>query len=376
MGIAIKDALKLKNLTAFRQIAGSGGLDRAIEAVGILEHEINSGMDDSFYEGDFVLTSFYPIKDNPERIMEVIRVLQEIGVAGIAIKEVYLKDIPQDVSEFADERNFPIFFFGDDVYIEDIVYEIVKALKDDENDAYLASKVHGLLGAPLGRESVKRIALEINASFKDWAYVVCLAGDADMRERVSVLNMGPYRNPNETALAFGDFIILIHTMEMKEIDEVALLERIRQNGSWKSIGTSGELCGLDELDKGIEKAIYALNVSKAYGKQRVSYRGMGLYRLLAPFAGSYWANSFYEKTIGELRRHDELYEGNLLETAETFVACGGDFSKAAGLLFVHPNTVRYRIEKIKEIFNTDESIAGFHEELAVAVRLHKIKPGM
>lgn len=376
MGISIRDAMKLKKLTTFRQIAGLGGLDRTIEAVGILEHEINSGIEGSFYEGDFVLTSLYLIKDNPERIMELIRVLQEIGIAGIAIKEVYIKDIPQEVSDFADMMDFPIFFFDGDIFVEDIVYEIVKALKDDENDAYLASKIHGLLGVSLGRESVRRIALEINPSFMRRAYVVCLDGDADMRERVSALNMGPYRNPNETALVFGDFIILIHTTEMKEIDEDALLERIRKNGSWENIGTSGKLSELAELDKCIEKAMYALNVSRAYGKQKLSFEDMGLYKLLAPFVDSYWSNSFYEKTIGELTRHDETYQGNLLETAETFVACGGDFSKSAGLLFIHPNAVRYRIEKIKEIFNTDESLAGFNEELAMAIRLHKIKNDM
>ncbi|MBK5251824.1 MAG: hypothetical protein JJE29_04240 [Peptostreptococcaceae bacterium] len=50
MSIAIRDALKLKHLTAFRQIAGAEGLDRVIEAVGILEHEIHSGMEGSFYK--------------------------------------------------------------------------------------------------------------------------------------------------------------------------------------------------------------------------------------------------------------------------------------------------------------------------------------
>ena len=68
MGITITNAMRLENLRAFRIVAGFGGIDGTIDAVGILEHEIVSGVKQSFFKGDFVLTSLYPIKDEPDKL--------------------------------------------------------------------------------------------------------------------------------------------------------------------------------------------------------------------------------------------------------------------------------------------------------------------
>ena len=41
--------------------------------------------------------------------------------------------------------------------------------------------------------------------------------------------------------------------------------------------------------------------------------------------------------------------GELLETLDAFFAAGGVLESAARALFVHPNTVRYRLRRIGEV---------------------------
>jgi DNA-binding PucR family transcriptional regulator len=62
-------------------------------------------------------------------------------------------------------------------------------------------------------------------------------------------------------------------------------------------------------------------------------------------------------------------DDDLLETVATFVACGGSIEGAARKLFVHANTVRYRLQRAGEICGLGllDPRGQFVAQLAVAV---------
>ena len=60
---------------------------------------------------------------------------------------------------------------------------------------------------------------------------------------------------------------------------------------------------------------------------------------------------YYDHCLGALIRYDRDHEGNLLETLETLAAHQFDMGKTAAAIFLHRNTLRYRIKKIEEILN-------------------------
>jgi DNA-binding PucR family transcriptional regulator len=53
--------------------------------------------------------------------------------------------------------------------------------------------------------------------------------------------------------------------------------------------------------------------------------------------------------IDQIARPLEKAGGALLETVETYLEAGGVLETCARLLFVHPNTVRYRLRKATEV---------------------------
>jgi DNA-binding PucR family transcriptional regulator len=55
-----------------------------------------------------------------------------------------------------------------------------------------------------------------------------------------------------------------------------------------------------------------------------------------------------------------------------FIENDGDLRKTAEELFVHINTVRYRIDKIKKILNLENSSWAFNEQLSLAIKADKI----
>jgi sugar diacid utilization regulator len=60
---------------------------------------------------------------------------------------------------------------------------------------------------------------------------------------------------------------------------------------------------------------------------------------------------YFDHTIGSLLKYDANHEGNLIETLEALTANQFDMGKTSNALFLHRNTLRYRVKKIEEILN-------------------------
>jgi DNA-binding PucR family transcriptional regulator len=59
--------------------------------------------------------------------------------------------------------------------------------------------------------------------------------------------------------------------------------------------------------------------------------------------------------------------GALLETLRAYLDCDLDVRRAADALYVHPNTVRYRLRRISELTGLDtQSFSGMVELLTIA----------
>jgi DNA-binding PucR family transcriptional regulator len=57
--------------------------------------------------------------------------------------------------------------------------------------------------------------------------------------------------------------------------------------------------------------------------------------------------------VDRIARPLEEASGSLLETVDTFLEVGGVLETCARKLFVHPNTVRYRLRKVSEVTGWD-----------------------
>ncbi len=66
--------------------------------------------------------------------------------------------------------------------------------------------------------------------------------------------------------------------------------------------------------------------------------------------------------------------GELLETIDTFFAAGGVLESAARALYVHPNTVRYRLRRVGEITGQSPLVARDAFALRIALTLGRLGP--
>ena len=65
--------------------------------------------------------------------------------------------------------------------------------------------------------------------------------------------------------------------------------------------------------------------------------------------------SFRERLLGPLLAYDDRHRAELLPTLREFLACSGSWNACAAKMYVHVNTVRYRIRRIEELTGRDLS---------------------
>jgi len=106
MGITVREALTLPELTQVQVLAGDKGLDREIQRVSVMEvPDISAFIE----EGELLLTTAYPIVDKQGILEELIPLLHQRGLVGLAIKpERYIHEIPPIMLQQADELDFPL----------------------------------------------------------------------------------------------------------------------------------------------------------------------------------------------------------------------------------------------------------------------------
>jgi purine catabolism regulator len=63
--------------------------------------------------------------------------------------------------------------------------------------------------------------------------------------------------------------------------------------------------------------------------------------------------AFVNTTIGALLKHDEAAPTPVLPTLRAFVEHGGRLRETAAVLYVHRNTLAYRLERAEEILGVD-----------------------
>lgn len=82
---------------------------------------------------------------------------------------------------------------------------------------------------------------------------------------------------------------------------------------------------------------------------------------------------FYQETLGELEDYDLKHSNDLLPTLEKYIANRCELRATAEALYIHPNTLRYRLKKIEEILDGDLENTDTKLDIMVALKIKRLK---
>lgn len=105
--------------------------------------------------------------------------------------------------------------------------------------------------------------------------------------------------------------------------------------------------GLRRSFQEAEKAIRLSNVNEHI----ISYHDLGVYSLLGQIEDFDEVTLFYEETVGKLIEYDASNELQLLSTLKCYFENDEKLKQTADKLYIHVNTLKYRMKRIEQITN-------------------------
>jgi sugar diacid utilization regulator len=142
-----------------------------------------------------------------------------------------------------------------------------------------------------------------------------------------------------------------------------------------SVGRSRIAADAADLHRAASEALLAANVAESDpDRPLLAFDETGAYRLLLPAMSEDPAElqRFYDETVAPLVAYDEQYETELVTTLETFLDADGNVAGTAARLFTHRHTIRYRLERVRELSGLDVGSTDGREKLSLGLKAMRV----
>jgi DNA-binding PucR family transcriptional regulator len=147
------------------------------------------------------------------------------------------------------------------------------------------------------------------------------------------------------------------------------------SGHTFAIGRSRVASEPNDLHRAASEALLAANVAEGDAERPVlAFDETGAYRLLlsAMSEDPGELQRFYAETVEPLVAYDDQYETDLVQTVEAFLEADGNVAGTAQRLYTHRHTVRYRLERVRELTGLDVGSTDGREKLSLGLKAMRV----
>ncbi|MDQ0176073.1 PucR family transcriptional regulator [Bacillus chungangensis] len=374
MHFTVKKALNI--LDCCKIVAGKRGLNSSIRSVSIMDSPDISWLK----RGDLLLTTGYIFKDDSETQIKLIQDLAERDCAGLAIKvKRFLSTIPEPMIQEANRLGFPILEIPYERLLSDMLFAVTREILKSESifneQVRRRDFISRLLRGELANETAVLSQGHEYGILTGCEYVVLYIYEnaSKKRKSLSIDKSILFKAMNEVGNALhvkligeqlDDFVIIVQDYRINDmfhpVSEKArkaacmLVKSFAKHNEKKtiSIGIGTRQSDVRDIHTSFQEAKEAV-----YLGCRVTSGGNGAiheYTALEPEAllqhlPDRELNRYFTATVEKLIIYDEENGTELFQTLEIYLYCGGKLGDAARILFVHRNTVKFRIARIEEL---------------------------
>jgi sugar diacid utilization regulator len=251
------------------------------------------------------------------------------------------------------------------------------------------------------RENIVARGHELGADLEQGASVVVARAhpqapeEGDWRARILAIVERGARAPSSGSLAAavdwtardgrprpgnhdGEIVIVVPGADAQHALRVAqgVLRELETNLSSYHLAVAISRPAADPADihRAAAEALLAANVAEAQGTPMLAFEETGAYRLLLPAMSEDPAElqRFHDETVAPLTAYDEQYDTDLVLTLESFLEADGNVAKTAQKLYTHRHTIRYRLERVRELTGLDVSSTDGRERLGLGLKAMRV----
>ena len=264
--------------------------------------------------------------------------------------------IPDDVNLLNIEKKFNEYVLrmkNADIVEESFIEEFL--FKDKRNEMLLGVEHVESFGLnPLGHYQIAVVRAKVNRNDKD---------RINKEQYVYQLLVGRLKNEkwHTYCMHFGRMIIILFKADEDDFRGYKNYQTLcvqcdfikKQFPDIILRATLGRICSpITNIKSSFEEALFSLNMFKILStadQAVVNYYDIGFYQLLRVLHNTEDFLKYYNERLSFLEEYDKEYKAELTMTLWAFLENDCNLNKTAAALFIHINTLRYRISKMEEL---------------------------
>jgi sugar diacid utilization regulator len=136
------------------------------------------------------------------------------------------------------------------------------------------------------------------------------------------------------------------------------------------VGVGAPCARPSELPRSLREAGLALRLQQTllHGSGTCEYPKLGIFRMLAGMPDLTDVETFVREWLGSLLDYDARRKAELVRTLTQYLEHGGNYDATAAELSVHKSTLKYRLQRIRELTGLELNEPDVHFNLQLATR--------
>ncbi|WP_198286495.1 MULTISPECIES: PucR family transcriptional regulator [Bacillus] len=399
LNFTVANALKTSVLDQFKVVAGEQGLNRMISSVSIMDNPDIS----LIKSGELLLTTGYVFKDDLKAQVELVGELAKRGCAGLAIKvHRFLTAIPEEMILEANRYRLPILVIPYEAPLSDLLYSLTKEiiLTENTNESYTRKRdvFNSIIKRELTDSRIVSNQLKELGFYTGNDFIVLRIESNFNGERVVFpydindlyKNVIPFikheMDLNLISVELDYQWVIVQNKRLKVENRLSNLVKFFAlqlekyvyevyPGHSLVIGISKEKHDILKIPEGFEEANKAIRLGlkdHLLAKSKIfEFCKFEVDSLLSSIQDNALAQ-FVESTLSPIIQYDKDNNGELVKTLEIYLFSRGKMEDTSRALFVHRNTVKFRLAKIEELLSIDLRDGEVHFRLQLSLKAAKL----
>ena len=393
MAICCRDLFRLNNFSRAKLIAGENGLNREISWPYV---RMTESISEWLYGEELIFVSYTDIGKDDNSFLLLIEECIDKKLSGIVIliDDKDINSIPKNVIDRANKEDFPMFIMPWDVKLIDITQEIL--LKSEQNQERKKNAKRFLESIIFSQdklqEDINALSEFYNIKLRNFHYICIfkiknLSNVSYDSEQISkhiihsleeALNAQNYTLiPMEYANRLMFIIFANNYDEGKKSSEAveAVFNLVSSIYSDAKISLSFSRIRQQNSDIKISykeafKALSMIDICHRDSKI-IKYRELGIVRWLVELADIKEIQQYCYENLGPILEHDKNHGMDLMGTLKCYFQNNRHLLKTSQELFIHRNTLIYRLSTIKELLKIDLDDAMVDLELFNSILIYE-----
>lgn len=397
MALCCRDLFQLKNFSRAKLLAGERGLYREISWPYV---RMTESISQWLYGKELIFVTYTDIGKDDNSFLLLIEECIYKNLSGIVIliDDKHISSIPKIIIDRANEADFPVFIMPWNIKLIDITQEILfKSEQKQEEKKNAKGFLESIIFSQHHlQEDVHALAEFYNIKLKPFHYICIfkmentsqntdnISYDLEQISKYIIHSLEEELNINNKTIIPMEYasslMFLIFTNDYQEgkkslevVEAVFNLVNIRYPEIKSSLSFSRIRESNSDIKISYKEAFKALSMIDICNRDSriIKYNELGIIRWLVEVSDIKEIQEYCYENLRPILEHDKNHGMDLMGTLKCYFQNNRHLLKTSQELFIHRNTLIYRLSIIKELLKIDLDDAMIDLELFNSILIYE-----